>query len=470
MRQAPLRMFGAVASGNAPVAESSAMALRKDTLAPKASTPHGDEQRRQSPILRWFADLPNQNGTAKQSQKHARAQPNARTSGSSSPSSATSSPTLPPSPNLSALHEALTEALPKPPPVARLPNNFFSSSRSLARPPPFFDNLTRSTLPTASLSPGLFSNYSDIQVPPLSDPADQSPVVLNSPPRGSSIRSLRRLSLLENERNPPNAEPTGSTTPPTRPASPTGWWWFQAQNKENVDSLLNEEDRADTLQQEQDNLGSKYRTPRNPIVFCHGLLGFDVVSLGPSIAPLQVTHWRGIKEVLEANGAEVLITRVPASNKQPYRPRKGTRREDISSVSWSQRPPVRIILFRNPPCGADPPSTTWEPWSVADLFSGGDRKLSFLLPTAAAYCWTTIVCLLDAPPSLHPRHFQSFRSLECWTELGLTRKSSTSRATMDELCPQVWLTLTRMSVRALLKYWFIIAFFLESLCVQMFFA
>jgi triacylglycerol lipase len=29
---------------------------------------------------------------------------------------------------------------------------------------------------------------------------------------------------------------------------------------------------------------------------------------------LQVSHWRGIKEVLEANGVEVLITRVPATS------------------------------------------------------------------------------------------------------------------------------------------------------------
>ena len=56
------------------------------------------------------------------------------------------------------------------------------------------------------------------------------------------------------------------------------------------------------------------RSPRNPIVFCHGLLGFDSVTIGPSIAPLEVNHWRGIKEVLEANGAEVLITRVPATS------------------------------------------------------------------------------------------------------------------------------------------------------------
>ena len=38
------------------------------------------------------------------------------------------------------------------------------------------------------------------------------------------------------------------------------------------------------------------------------------MKLGPSIAPAEVTHWRGIKEVLEARGIEVLITRVPATS------------------------------------------------------------------------------------------------------------------------------------------------------------
>jgi triacylglycerol lipase len=49
-------------------------------------------------------------------------------------------------------------------------------------------------------------------------------------------------------------------------------------------------------------------------VFCHGLLGFDSVTIGPAIAPLEVSHWRGIKEVLQANGIEVLMTRVPATS------------------------------------------------------------------------------------------------------------------------------------------------------------
>ena len=54
--------------------------------------------------------------------------------------------------------------------------------------------------------------------------------------------------------------------------------------------------------------------PKNPMVFCHGLLGFDSVQIGPSIAPMSVSHWRGIREVLEARGIEVLVTRVRATS------------------------------------------------------------------------------------------------------------------------------------------------------------
>ncbi|EPQ60479.1 alpha/beta-hydrolase, partial [Gloeophyllum trabeum ATCC 11539] len=57
-----------------------------------------------------------------------------------------------------------------------------------------------------------------------------------------------------------------------------------------------------------------YLAPEHPIVFCHGLLGFDSVTIGPAIAPLQVTHWRGITSALESHGIQVLITRVPATS------------------------------------------------------------------------------------------------------------------------------------------------------------
>lgn len=87
-------------------------------------------------------------------------------------------------------------------------------------------------------------------------------------------------------------------------------WWFQSDSqavtKEGTESVPHEDDTESTRK--------KFRAPNAPLVFCHGLLGFDSVTIGPAIAPLQVPHWRGIKEVLEDNGCEVLITRVPATS------------------------------------------------------------------------------------------------------------------------------------------------------------
>jgi len=44
---------------------------------------------------------------------------------------------------------------------------------------------------------------------------------------------------------------------PDQSATPVNWWWFQSENKDNVDTLLTEDDRADTVQQEQDNIRNK---------------------------------------------------------------------------------------------------------------------------------------------------------------------------------------------------------------------
>lgn len=101
-------------------------------------------------------------------------------------------------------------------------------------------------------------------------------------------------------------------------AAPETWrTWWEGSNakgkKKRQDPLLAPEDQGETLQEEQAKIDRKYQSPKNPIVFCHGLLGFDY--LGPaSLPPLQISHWRGIREVLEQNGSEVLITRVPATS------------------------------------------------------------------------------------------------------------------------------------------------------------
>ncbi|KAJ2327118.1 hypothetical protein GGI00_004551, partial [Coemansia sp. RSA 2681] len=55
-----------------------------------------------------------------------------------------------------------------------------------------------------------------------------------------------------------------------------------------------------------------YIAPRNPMVLCHGLYGFDV--RGPEKLPiLQVHYWRGIREALEKVGAKVVIAKVPGT-------------------------------------------------------------------------------------------------------------------------------------------------------------
>lgn len=57
---------------------------------------------------------------------------------------------------------------------------------------------------------------------------------------------------------------------------------------------------------------ASYKPCRFPVVFAHGLFGFDYI--GPaSIPSLQVSYWRGVREALEEIGVEVLITSVPAS-------------------------------------------------------------------------------------------------------------------------------------------------------------
>ncbi|KIJ65000.1 hypothetical protein HYDPIDRAFT_27736 [Hydnomerulius pinastri MD-312] len=214
-----------------------------------------------------------------------------------SPSASSSS--RPPSPMLNALNEALTESiLPSPPPPARLPVSF-SASHALSRPPPLLSTV-RCTYPTASLSAA--------HDPPLGIPtsiSDPSSALLLTTPRVSPTHSPPTRSSLDTLRSIHTSAPAQITPTPT---PSIGRWWFQsdpdAATKESVASVLDEEDL-------EGQLGKKFRAPKAPLVFCHGLLGFDSVTIGPG---LQVSHWRGIKEVLEANGCEVLITRVPATS------------------------------------------------------------------------------------------------------------------------------------------------------------
>ncbi|KAG9110573.1 hypothetical protein FRC07_008175 [Ceratobasidium sp. 392] len=210
-----------------------------------------------------------------------------------------------------------------------MPPSFVSS-----RTPRLLDALTRTTMPTASLSvpPKAYlhtpipSPFRDTQrataqteavlnppiaasqsliIPRRADSPAQSPTLLA--PTRSSIDSLR--GTLKRSESIHTTAAQGKSF---------GSWWF-GENKKDVDRLLDEADRAETAEQERDGFRNKYLTPQNPIVFCHGLFGFDTLTLGPSFAPVSIPHWRGISDVLAAAGADVLVTRVPATSAAPSR-------------------------------------------------------------------------------------------------------------------------------------------------------
>ena len=206
-----------------------------------------------------------------------------------------------PRPDLALLRDALREPmLPARPPIARL-------AGSLRRPPSLISH------PCVSLS--------------LNTPLPSPPIVFaHSPPTSSSIDTLKRISST-------------STSAPASPtvSSPVTWSWSQfvgeygpASRDEQAEEEQSKKCQSLFPLSTHSNLFNADKSTKNPIVFCHGLLGFDSVTIGPPIATLQVGYWRGIKEVLEAKGIEVLITRVPATSS--YVDRAKVLKEKISQA------------------------------------------------------------------------------------------------------------------------------------------
>lgn len=216
-----------------------------DTVNAMPTTAANAARRGRPPHLRWLQDL-------------SRLPSSRSTPSSSTPSLPSSSESSPP-PDLALLTDALREPLIRRPPRAHI-----------RRHSPWFSSLTRSTLPTSSLS----------------FPSDPPSISTQFTSPRSSIDTLRSISSL-----------SGSPTRTLSVSSTSYSWQFFAADPNPITGFHR-----------------KYRSPKNPVVFCHGLLGFDSVTIGPAIAPVQVSHWRGITEVLEANGTQVLITRVPATS------------------------------------------------------------------------------------------------------------------------------------------------------------
>ncbi|EMD41945.1 hypothetical protein CERSUDRAFT_110499 [Gelatoporia subvermispora B] len=320
---------------------------------PQSSVPPPDKSH---PVIRWLsgshARKPSASHAAHAGKSPDRSRPPTPSlrdspvpSSPSTPSSAASAlaDALCDDPHIVQAHaQAQPEAvdLPQRPQAARLPPHFRPP-----KPPSFLSNLSRSTMPTACLSPtspgsSYGTHYTDPfenPFPPDSEssqdfdmflsptpipvpiPHSPAPVHLNrSPPSLSSASTLSSLDTLRSIHERGRSIHTSTPSQSLKFGLPdTIKNWFgsnEGMSKEDVDPYLNEEDKAGTSEEQRDRIRQRYVAPRNPVVFCHGLLGFDTVTLGPSIAPLQVTHWRGIKDVLETNKCEVLMTRVPATS------------------------------------------------------------------------------------------------------------------------------------------------------------
>ncbi|KAL1842224.1 hypothetical protein VTJ49DRAFT_5836 [Mycothermus thermophilus] len=60
-------------------------------------------------------------------------------------------------------------------------------------------------------------------------------------------------------------------------------------------------------------LRDRYEVPKYPVVLAHGLLGFSELRLAGPYLP-SIHYWRGIKDALTANRAEIITTSVPPTS------------------------------------------------------------------------------------------------------------------------------------------------------------
>ncbi len=219
--------------------------------------------------------------------------------------------------NPAGLADAINSALPAPPQRARLP------PRIPCRAPPRRSSTTSRArrCPTASLSPP----------PPALAPSHV--------PRPSSSPPPTPPSTLFAACTPTPSLSRRQRHPPPLAASFSKWWFQSDSSKDSLDEVKQKCTSSSFLYSP---LTSPRSLPPQPRRLLHGLLGFDSVTIGPSIAPFEVVHWRGIKEVLEENGNRGPHHPRPR-HKQPRRPRKGPRGTHIRGISRPSRPSHRCV-------------------------------------------------------------------------------------------------------------------------------
>lgn len=240
------------------------------------------------PVLRWFSSKRSDGRPNSTPSSPVGSRPD--TPSASQPSTPTRSAPSTPSSALSALADAfqddphLIEAhsrepsedvkMPSRPQAARL-------STALHRPS-YFSNLTRSTMPTAFLSPPPAAsympprysdpfeeacsqhNYNDADMDlllsptpvPLPMPHSPAPVHLNSsPPTASSLESLR--SIHQRTRSIHTSAPAQSFNFPQLPESIRSWFSPDDSSGKDLNPILSEEDSGKTAQEQRENIRSK---------------------------------------------------------------------------------------------------------------------------------------------------------------------------------------------------------------------
>lgn len=181
-----------------------------------------------SPILRWFRS-------------------SAEPSRASSPSSALSE----------ALHDESLK-LPSRPEAAVLSSSF----KPHIRPPPLLGNLTRSTLPTSSLSPPVQSTERSPDHASHFTVDSAYPVALNhsppSIPTRTSIDTLRNVQRRTSSKKPPS--PGHQQTRSLNISAPLmSWWSSDPPPEKKHEGILDEEDQADNSDEERENIRHKCR-------------------------------------------------------------------------------------------------------------------------------------------------------------------------------------------------------------------
>lgn len=146
-------------------------------------------------------------------------------------------------------------------------------------------------------------------------------------PVGCIFRSLANIAHVESQ----TAEQLQSKTAEHAPTTDT-----KSQYSEQIKPLP--QSKVDRKAHISFIATESFRAPKNPIVLCHGLFGYDAVGL-PSIPFLQMRYWNKIELALRKLGCDVHTSRVGTASSLN---RRATQLHQFLELKLSGRP-VNLI-------------------------------------------------------------------------------------------------------------------------------